>query len=73
MKKLALITITAIYVVYAVLATFYENPIIAKVIVGTARVLFPPINATVKIDDNTRDGVTCFAERTTFDGEPSTT
>jgi hypothetical protein len=70
MKKrlLASIVLTLIAVAFIV---FYSKPIILRTLLGGGRVLFPPINAEVRMDGEFQPMFRCF-KTTNYSGSPST-
>jgi hypothetical protein len=48
-----------------------EHPLTLKLFNGSARVLSPPMKATVSVDGQIRTTAKCFAMKTHFDGQPT--
>ena len=49
----------------------YQHPLIVKTVSGSARLLSPPVEATIRIDGEVQPSARCFAVRSRFDGSPA--
>ena len=72
MKKLIVACVVLLLVGVSLFVYLYKgHPVVLKVAAGSARVLSPPLNTTIKVDGRELPAAKCFAMRTLFDGSPA--
>jgi hypothetical protein len=72
MAKLLIPTAAFVLIGASVFAYLYrEHPVMLKVVAGSARVLSPPMNASIQIDGQVEPAARCFLMSSYFKGKPA--